>query len=98
MQAINSISTTEGAKCKENHVACPSNRSEDRSTTIISLPVVYSLRPMFPNATALTKRTLAIHVATPTLSSVNVPSTKSCPLMAFAVALATLEKVWRFAA
>jgi hypothetical protein len=51
---------------------------------------------MFPKATALTNSTLAIQVATPTLSSVKVPSTRSSPLIAFAVALATLEKEWRF--
>lgn len=58
--------------------------------------VPYSLRPIFPKATALTNSTLAIQVATPTLSSVNVPSTRSWPLIAFAVALATLENECMF--
>lgn len=57
----------------------------------LEVPRTYSLRPMFPNATALTNNTLAIQVATPTDSSVKAPSTRSCPLPALAVALATFE-------
>lgn len=59
--------------------------------------MLYSLRPIFPKATALTNNTLAIQVATPTDSSVKAPSTRSCPLPALAVALATFENDWMLA-
>jgi hypothetical protein len=54
--------------------------------------MIYNLLPIFPKATALTNKTLAIQVATPTLSMLKVPSTRFCPLIAFAVALAVPEK------
>jgi hypothetical protein len=53
--------------------------------------MIYNLLPMFPKATALTNNTLAIQVATLTLSMLNVPNTRSCPFIAFAVALAAPE-------
>jgi hypothetical protein len=67
------------------------------SPSLKNAEFAYNLLPIFPKATALTNKTLAIQVATPTLSSVKVPSTRSCPLIAFAVALATFEKEWMFA-